>query len=302
MFGLLSCEHPVQVSREQSCRDCHSALSKGHERHFSLPVRFGEYGSELPANNTSGYTYNCGVCHPLDHSRHRDGKVDMELAGASSKGIKALSKGASFDAGARTCLNVYCHNFKPTPAWGTTFDAAGRCRSCHDTPPRSDAHFNVAQGTGHLLGIHWDSADGHGKDAGKEYMMGCNTCHYAVIAKEDTTFTHLTKGKPGVFSCNRCHTPVPGEIRDHSLHVNGKPDIAFSPVKLRSRAQLLFEIKGWKRVIGKGSRGAYDETSALLNTASYNRENKTCLDVACHLGVPVRWDEKVTCASCHKGY
>ena len=302
LFILFSRASHVGAAEEKTCRDCHPALSNGHEKHFSLPIRFAEYGNASSMNIAAGYSYNCGACHPLDSGRHRDKKLDIELVTPSANGLKALTKNGTFDPVAKTCLNVYCHYSKPTPAWGKKFEPNRRCQSCHDTPPAHDGHFNIAQGTGHLLGIHWDSTGGHGKDAKKEFMMGCNTCHYAVLAKEDTTFTHLAKGKQGIFSCNKCHSPEAGEIKDYSLHANGKTDIIFTPSKLRTKAQLLFEVKGWNRVIEKGSKGAHDETSAPLNTASYNRETKTCTNVACHLGAPVKWNEKVICSSCHKGY
>lgn len=303
LAGLFSCQEVVKPTPEQQpCRECHAKLSSGHDRHFSLSVRVAGYGDETSMKNTAGYAYNCGVCHPLDPSLHKNGKLDIELSNSSARELKALSKKGSYNAAAKTCSDVYCHFFKPTPAWGGKFEAAKRCQSCHDTPPLSGGHFNVKEGTGHMVGIHWDSAGGHGKDTGKEFIIGCNTCHYGVLSKEDTTFAHELKGKKGVFTCSRCHEPGPGDIRDYSLHANGKVDVIFSPYKVRSRAQLITEVEGWKRVIEKGSKGAYDESVAPLNTAAYKQETKTCLNVSCHLGVPVRWNEKVDCASCHKGY
>lgn len=303
-FMFFSCAPSVKIPVDQPCRDCHSRLSPGHASHFSLPVRVGEYGSDYSLRNTSGYAFNCGACHPSDLSKHGDGNVDIEMSGdSSSKGLKKWTKNGAYNAAKRTCSNTYCHYLKQTPPWGEKFEEGKRCQSCHDSPPMNDAHFNAKQGTGHMLGIHWDSTGGHGKGTGSEFMIGCNTCHFGVTAKEDTTFVHYTKdGKKGVFTCDRCHIPESGTIKDYSLHVNGRNDIIFSPHRVRSKAQLVNEIKGWKRVMQKGASGAYDEAVIPLNQAAYSRDTKTCSSVSCHLGIPVRWDEQVNCASCHKGF
>jgi predicted CxxxxCH...CXXCH cytochrome family protein len=273
------------------------------------------------------YGFNCGNCHPEDSSRHRDGSVDIELYRESSSNLKKMNrKNAMFDTVKKTCSGVYCHSsgtrnsfieYKETPSWGSSFGEF-RCQSCHGTPPsykskkgRENSHFNVEQGSGHLLGIHWDSTGGHTEKSFLENLssnMGCSTCHFNTVAYDrDTTFVD---GTYGIFTCSRCHDENeingknrPGTIFNKALHINGIAEVSFKPDKFRTTAQLVEAPRGWIRKGQKGESSSYDETVSPLNSARYIPEEKKCLNVACHLfDIEVRWGESKGCDSCHGNF
>ncbi|MEW6108686.1 MAG: CxxxxCH/CxxCH domain-containing protein [Nitrospirota bacterium] len=322
---------PVSVNAE-ICTECHGIPSdNSHKIHsstaFMSPV-YGDTGFTYRYSKDAGeYAFNCGNCHPGDISRHNNGSVEIELYSASSSGLKKLnSEKALFDKTTKTCYGVYCHSsgeksasieFRETPAWGSSFGEF-KCQGCHGTPPsyknekgRENSHFNSERGSGHLLGIHWDSVKGHTRESLANKIssdMGCSTCHYSTVSEDkDTTFTD---GVTGLFTCSRCHDNRTltdknrtGIISNISLHVNGIIEVSFRPEKFRTTAQLTNVPYGWNRTEQKGSIPGYDETVKALNSAQYNPEEKTCINVACHLlGTEVSWGDKIECDSCHRDF
>jgi len=166
-----------------------------------------------------------------------------------------------------------------------------RCQACHGTPPsyagnpeRSNGHFNSERGSGHLMGIHWDSVGGHTKESlmhNTASQMGYSTCHYSTVREDlDTTFIDPVSD---LFTCRKCHKKRNGAIFDHSLHVNGRIDIAFPETTFRSKAQMLKVPEGWKRMNGTGRPDSYDVTIDALSMIRFNQKERTCSNVACHL-------------------
>jgi len=313
----------------EECMKCHPMpQDSSHAAHApltSLKPAYGDSGITSDYGTRSEvYIYNCGNCHPQEAERHGNGSVDVDLSPEKTKGLKALnSSGASYNRATKTCSGVYCHSsgeqreniaYRETPAWGKTFDPF-RCQACHSSPPsyqnvagRENSHFNAKTPAAHLLGIHWDSTNGHTKEAfanRRASNMGCSTCHYATVADDrDTTFVDTTSG---LFTCSRCHDDkkVPGKdrtgvITNKALHVNGVAEVVFKPEKFRTTARLMQTPEGWTRKGEFGDPKGYDETLQELNSARYLPQGKKCLNIACHLyGREVRWGESLTCASCH---
>jgi predicted CxxxxCH...CXXCH cytochrome family protein len=293
-----------------------------------LKPAYGDAGITMDYTALSPeYAFNCGNCHPREIARHGNGSMEVDLSSGNAKGLVTLnSKEASYNKEKKTCFGVYCHSsggrkeyleYKETPAWGTSFDEF-RCQACHSSPPsykslpgRENSHFNTQTPSAHLLGIHWDAANGHTKESfanKRSSNMGCSTCHYNTVSEDrDTTFKDKTSG---LFTCSRCHDDKnikgknrTGIIANKVLHVNGIAEVAFKPEKFRTTARLMQVPEGWVRTGEFNDPKGYDETLRELNSARYVPEEMKCLNVTCHLlGREVRWGEKLNCASCHKDF
>lgn len=320
------------AAASENCSKCHAIpQDSSHKVHASANILTPVYGDTRFTfqylQNAKEYAFNCGNCHPQDISFHDNGSIDIELFTDSSSGLKRLnSKDASFDRQEKTCSGVYCHStgekstfreYRKTPSWGTSLDTF-RCQQCHGTPPaydnkegRENSHFNTVRGSGHLLGIHWDSTKGHSQKAfslNHSSDMGCSTCHFSTVTKDtDTTFEDPVTD---LFTCSRCHDDKtvmgknrPGTIANKALHVNGVIEVSFKPEKFRTTAQLTLVPAGWRRFGDKPKPLSYDETEQPLSSSKYIPERKTCLTIACHLlGTEVRWGESVNCDSCHRDF
>ncbi len=314
------------------CNRCHPIpQDSSHKIHSSgrvISPLYGDTGFTYQyVKDSNEYGFNCGNCHPEDSSKHGNGLVDIELFPSNSPGLKKLNgKDALYDKAKKTCSWVYCHSsggnslfleYRETPSWGTSFGEL-RCQGCHGTPPsyeskkgRENSHFNSGRGSGHLLGIHWDSTNGHTKESlanKRSSDMGCSTCHYGTVREDkDMTFIDTVNG---LFTCSRCHDNKtvmgkdrPGIIANKALHVNGIIEVSFSPEKFRTTSQLMNPPNGWKRSGDKGGPVSYDETIAGLNSSKYIPEEKKCMNVACHLlGKEVRWGDEIDCDSCHRDF
>lgn len=329
--GILFLIFTANASAED-CRECHFVPGdSSHQLHSSLNIVNPVYGNTgytyKYSKNADEYGFNCGNCHPQDISKHKNGFLDTELYSRTASGLKKMnSKNASFDKKKRTCSGVYCHssgenkinlNYKETPAWESSFGEF-KCQGCHGSPPsypnvkgRENSHFNAEYGSGHLLGIHWDSTKGHTKESflqKRSSNMGCSTCHYSTITEDtDTTFVDNVTG---LFTCSRCHDDKSvmgknrtGTIANKALHVNGVVDVSFSTKKFKTTARMIRAPIGWKRTGKKGDATGYDELISGLRIAKYIPEEKKCMNIACHLtGKEVRWGEQIGCDSCHGGF
>lgn len=326
IISLVACS-PVFA---EECTKCHAIPSDAsHKIHSPSGIFQPVYGDQgytyQYAKNFREYGFNCGNCHPVDLAKHGNGTVEIELFSMAAKGLKKLnSPNSSYDMKTRTCSGTYCHSsgsiksfedYKKTPEWGSFFGEL-KCQGCHGTPPsyynskgRENSHFNTERGSGHLLGIHWDSTKGHTKESLSDKRssdMGCSTCHYETVTEDvDTTFVDRVSG---LFTCSRCHDNQnvagknrTGVISNKALHVNGIAEVSFKPVKFKTSAQLSTVPAGWRRIGQIGEPMTHDESIKELNSAQYIREEKKCLNVACHLlGKEVRWGDAVECDSCHK--
>ncbi len=109
--------------------------------------------------------------------------------------------------------------------------------------------------------------------------------------------------KTGLFTCVRCHEMRDGDIYNYSVHVNGKVDLAFEPVNVRSKAQMMYLPEGWKRKGLKGKIESYDEAMVALTQIKYDFMDRSCSNVSCHLQPgKVFWYDKINCADCHVNF
>jgi len=213
-----------------SCNSCHGfpPSSGAHLAHFAWTAgaEVGVYGdvrtlggyvaAGLLAPDYPAYAFGCGNCHPLDPARHMDGKVEVELAGASAPAgsLKARNPAtAAYAAG--SCASVYCHSsgqaedaaqgtpvYVSTPGW--TSGARLSCSSCHANPPRYPSGGSGAPSANSHLGVAFDGYEfGHfgglpgiwhpGGTFGSKHGRGewpapndaspitCQTCHYGTV-------------------------------------------------------------------------------------------------------------------------
>ncbi len=190
------------------------------------------------------------------------------------------------------------------------------------TQPGSPAHYNKTflgfanVSGGHAVGIHTkyifngsvglsppgNTPKGSHGNSTTSSTISCNMCHYKTI-----TTSANDKNKV----CAPCHTTLaknPAElIADKRIHVSGTVDVAFNPIRVKSKAQLRTEsvdIAIWSRQAGYKINGAYDAAFKTFTTATqWNSSTKTCSNIACHNGMSVKWGDTggiTTCASCHR--
>jgi len=164
-----------------------------------------------------------------------------------------------------------------TPTWGV--DTLG-CSGCHEYPIVNEAPADSA-GAGDSHG--WLDDDGY-VDLHVWNMgfgpLDCRTCHYDTVVDPAAVWTLDGAGNTTEIS------DIP--IANHAAHVNGHPDVAFTP----------------DPVLYPASSG---DLFHDLSTAAYDPVTKTCSDVACHhgqtvveWGTPYRWWNSQECNVCHQ--
>ncbi len=241
-----------RVGVSERCDSCHGTppLTGAHRIHYGGSAA-ATYEDTSNASSGRIYRFNCGNCHPLNRSKHEDGKVEVELYNPKAKGLKALNPpDAHYNMQTTVCTNVYCHSsgqasqsriYVPTPPWTSSFAQSNikRCQGCHGSPPiyqnegagsqMANSHYrgsSIEDEAAHLLGIHWDSVGGHNRDSLKIYKtsstMGCSTCHNKTVSDNtdgdniDTTFIDPVGGGKGIFTCDRCHSSSTIPPSNHS--------------------------------------------------------------------------------------
>jgi hypothetical protein len=210
-----------------------------------------------------------------------------------------------------TCSDVYCHSYKQvtttgvipepsvppdtpplvydppwqdlvveqrlyqSPKWG---DPSAGCGGCHQYPiVTSEPDVSAGAGDSHgwvddmgYTNLHlWNMSFG---------PLQCNICHHNTVRAE--AGWQQTPDGATTFE------DIP--IYNASRHVNGRPDIAFTPVPV------LYETFD--------GQVSYD-----LSTAIWDEASKSCMNVGCHLnqttvtwGSPYRWWLSVECNVCHQ--
>jgi predicted CxxxxCH...CXXCH cytochrome family protein len=239
------------------CAGCHgfppsTGMGAGaHALHYGLSSVAGygdtdvlqdRYPSATPLTAPGVYAFGCGLCHPLDGSKHMDGTVEVEVARVAGAGLKALARtDAAYDSSSGTCSGVYCHStgqasptYKTTPSWFTTSysSPSTRCSQCHDDPPtyaNGNSHLSLdASGNpvqGHVLGWPGPShGSKHGGGPGypsyypqpiDSTPITCQTCHFDTVDPLNTTlngsgqpvgYYYLDTGGALATACAPCHT------------------------------------------------------------------------------------------------
>ena len=301
-------------------------------------------------SNTGGVPdMGCGYCHPQSAANHMNGSIDLNMSnndGGAAGTLKAKNAATpNFSQNSRvsvTCSSVYCHSngydggsgytYQTTPNWyGGTF-AADKCASCHGNSPNSSiagsishySQFTRSDGAtkfkGHFVGIHYDNiytgttglapagntgTSSHG-NAATSSTINCQTCHNDTVASSANDKNTV---------CVTCHTggAAKGDAAikaGSTTHIDGKADVAFDPISVKSKAQLRDASQSliqsiWSRIVSgvayKNS-GAYDGAVSPLNTgAQYDGGTKSCT-VSCHNNNSVTWGApSVSCGSCHTG-
>jgi predicted CxxxxCH...CXXCH cytochrome family protein len=283
----------------------------------------------------ANYRFGCASCHPYGTASHMNGSIDVILSSDAAAGTMRSKNptstytptiGGAVGTNSVTCANIYCHSngstaYTTSSAWSATY-GADRCNRCHGNAPATGAH------AAHAIGIHSDDifngtsgklsnlsssvrSSAHG-NATQATTISCNICHF--VTTEFARNKYNTK-------CSSCHSDDAKEAgriyatdtntRGLKMHVNGKLDMAFNPISVRSKAQLRtsafadYTAAGgyWNRNGSnyKNGAAAYDiAKSALDTTTMWNGGTKTCSNVACHMAKPVTWNAgSLTCEACH---
>lgn len=320
-----------------NCKGCHATLSAGHNIHIS--TLFDERASSLSYTNYSAnasagliYKFGCANCHPVNIAKHLDGFVDVDLNTIAGSGaLKGKNPGGATYIGGK-CNNVYCHSngfnttkvFATTPDWGTGL-SGDRCAACHGNSPNTTITGSAAH-SAHTVGIHYDDIyngvsrklpqgggnlvnAAHGRN-NRSTTINCNMCHAATI-NEDAFANDKN------FYCAGCHDGAlaPGlnqgvaSIANTFNHVNGKVEVVFINKKIATKAQVAQSAfaaytaagsGGWSRNnnIYKTYTSGYDVTKATLASSPAYTTGAGCA-VSCHSKIAVKWNDPVTCTSCH---
>jgi predicted CxxxxCH...CXXCH cytochrome family protein len=169
----------------------------------------------------------CNSCHQVparfDTPGHADGTVDLVFSGLAVTGGRT----PAWDADARGCTDVYCHQ-GDSPVWDA--DVTLDCAGCHDTPAIHARWIRVVDETT-CAGCHQGSpATGHLDGQLTLAVSGCTACHgddgpAPPAALDGSTAPsspgvgahqrHLDATLPGrigrTAECTACHT-VPTEL------------------------------------------------------------------------------------------
>jgi len=162
-----------------------------------------------------------------------------------------------------------------SPDWGSSLS----CDGCHRFPPRTFDDEGVLAGAGDSHS-YIDAAGGessHGWAHGGE-PTPCSGCHH------DTVTDPGTRSRTSIPPADNWSFYDPVPIADHTRHVNGTSDVAFTPDPVTMISS------------------DFD-----LTTATYDPLTATCGDVSCHYeqtevewGVPFRWMNFYECNVCHQ--
>ncbi|WP_407639378.1 CxxxxCH/CxxCH domain c-type cytochrome [Geotalea uraniireducens] len=317
-FYNFTANHSTVGSYDFGCSNCHPQDSLDHAN--------GAVNVTINKTNTGGG----GLVGTL---RSRNSATADGLAATDGpSGIYGTTKVSV------RCSASYCHSngyaanlrYMVSPDWYGPAYAGDKCAMCHGNSPNagdpvnqpgSPAHYsnnflgfsNVSGG--HVIGIHtnniFNGASGlaivgntpigsHG-NAGTSSTISCNMCHYATV---------ISSANDSNKACVKCHGSLPKNpaelIADKRFHISGSVDVAFMPVKVKSKAQLReasYDKTLWSRQAGYKTPGAYDAAFKTFSTATqWDGATKSCSNIACHNGKSVKWSEtggQTSCLSCH---
>ncbi len=181
------------------------ALTCGTEPcHYLAPLKavWGSHDKHTNTNASSGYNYDCVLCHSgiasgkegsaiiltgnASTTGHADFTRDVVFSGLASQYTSATS--SSYDGASHTCSYTYCHgafglgatkwlegNAANTAVWGGT----AACGTCHGTTSGLNAGMGIPNSTS-----TWSSNESHVRHAGTAsstgYAYPCGFCHKGV--------------------------------------------------------------------------------------------------------------------------
>jgi predicted CxxxxCH...CXXCH cytochrome family protein len=184
--------------------NAYTPANDSHARHIGRQ-------SGAPANSTSVYSFQCGVCHY--NNNHQNDNVDIvfslpaPMPQPSPNGFVA-----TVPPGGSHCTNIYCHSaghdnlavqdYRDNTTWGTT--SLG-CNGCHGTTTFSgNANYGMPDYTNG--GVGTPTANSHAKHVA-EKGYACNVCHAGTVTDNGA---------------------ILGTVP--TLHVNGVRNVAFGGI------------------------------------------------------------------------
>lgn len=172
-----SCDSCHEAGWRTECTYCHGGLENGTGAppedidDATTDAAFGAHGRHVEENNHAAF--DCTQCHlkPIDVLSY--GHLFDATAGQAEVTLAAgLSGAGSWDAGARSCSDLYCHgDGRADNGTVSVDDAPLACNDCH--PDRTSGRDR------------WDDMSGeHGEHL--EEGVGCQECHHATTADGST--------------------------------------------------------------------------------------------------------------------
>jgi len=306
-----TCHGDFHGENWQGCSACHPSPppTGSHLAHYnSAPLTSLRYGDTGVNNTADAYIFGCGNCHPLAPSQHRDGSVEVELYDplAPPGSIKAKNpSNATYDPGAQTCSNVYCHSGPtvassvvgtpltsppdPVPP-GYTLNGSyimdGTCSNLTYAPYTVDsARAYATTPSWGTTGTFTACTECHAFPPTTYYPTvdaGVGDSHQWIDASGYTNLHawNMSYFAFGAVPCMTCHYGTVTQTgATQYTYANGKELIVYDPVPLSSRVT---HVNGasdvaFDTVNGFQYRNPYD-----LSGATYDPYTKTCSNVACH--------------------
>ncbi len=306
------------------CDSCHDSPPRtpAHLKHFGGTAANAAYGDVRIARDfgtdAAAYMMNCGNCHPMDGSRHRNGTVEVELYNplAPAGSLKKLnqptasyapgtdvftdSRGFRFTKG--VCSSVYCHSYTE---W-TTPGGVPQSNDCSSYIPSNLETARVYRS------VTWESGP-----------LSCSGCHglaprssmpdndggsgnsHAWIDGDGHENLHNYNMGFDPISCSYCHNDTVKAVNSWTRDTMGVATLGDVPI-----AGFAKHVNGTVDVAFDRVNSFPYSTPYSLSTATYDPASKTCSNVSCHQGettvkwgAPYRWYYEIECDRCHKyGY
>jgi predicted CxxxxCH...CXXCH cytochrome family protein len=286
------------------------------------------YGRDTNSSTATSYSFNCGVCHPLDSAKHTDGTTQVELYNPSATGVKALNPASAAATGtgnSTICSNVYCHSggagagsYQDSPLWGGTF-SGNRCAACHGYPPsypnnspKKNSHVShggscdtchagttndgttITNRAAHMNGSINVSAKA-GVSFGYTYLADGGTCSNVSCHSGNGILVNSTNSAKwgGTLDCAGCHgDSATLSSYAHAKHVNPSTGKGYACDTCHAAT-----VSGSSVIVNPALHG-----NGVRDVASfYNSSNNTCA-TSCHSVVtPPNWKDSSTsgCGTCH---
>ncbi len=319
---------------DKDCNGCHESPpnTPSHLKHFSGTASQAVYGSTSTATaNATGYLFNCGNCHPIDRTKHRNGIVEVELynAGAPAGSIKArpdnasavytrvgarLSDGRGYPYYNGTCNNVYCHSYNSwtTPGGVPPYTSYSSYRPANLVETRM--YKTVTWGGPSLgcTGCHENPPRSYAS-AGNDGGAG-NSHSWIDAGGGENLHTYNMGYRPGL-SCTTCHNDTVKALNAISYNktiFNNKTTVftQYSAVPITNfgrhvngKVDVAFDKD--RRITYSSS--FYGQVTFKPLSSSYTAATKTCSNIACHFrekvvvwGTPYRWYNNTECNRCHR--
>jgi predicted CxxxxCH...CXXCH cytochrome family protein len=259
---------------------------------------------------------------------------NLNIAGATINGLKCSNvycHSNGYVSGTFKCATSLAWTDKFDNYTGASHNKKDKCSWCHGNSPNSSPTTMPGSSahTAHTVGIHYDDIyngkskklpqgggqnvnAAHGRDS-RSTTINCNICHYATVS------VNYNDRSSACVGCHNGSTAILKNLggllapaTNNINHVNGKVDVAFIGQKIATKAQVATSAfaaytaagsGGWSRnsrnLPFKTYTSSYDVTKANLSAVAGWSQASGCSNVACHANITVKWNDAVTCTSCH---